>query len=516
MNRHLTTAIYAILKPLVGLMHRNGLSFGEFSTIAKHAFIKETEKELLASGQKATTSSLAIITGLTRKDVAALRKQDAPKAEEVLQQNRAIRVISGLGFRNDSNSFESLVLKHSGDIPYQAILKELLRSEAVEVIDKKKVALIRAAYIPSDDENGKYEHLAEDVSQLISTIKHNIISKDLEPRYQRKVCYDSIPAEFIDEFKALANEENQKLLVKLNKWLADHDVDNQSDIKNDTPVKVGVGVYYFEDPSEVTSIFLNACGGGTSVASSGGISGTGITMGRIDNFGSIIVNGVRFDVENAEFIRDGESASGQEEYSVGEFVRNIVEVSGIKDANGDIQATSIKLKSTDFVPGTSENELKGTVSELDTTVQTFTINGIIIDYSQANFEDFGTQTLSNGLYVEVESDSMIVGNVLKADKIELEDESIEIDEGTEAKIEGQITRFDSVNDFDVNGLRVTVDSNTEFEDGNINDLSLGVFVEVEGETNSAGVIVADSIEFEESEDELNELEGFIDSSRYKC
>ena len=266
MNRHLTTAIYVILKPLVGLMHRNGLSFGEFSTIAKHAFIKETEKQLLVSGQKATTSSLAIITGLTRKDVAALRKQDAPQPESVLNQNRAIRVISGwvseldfcdangdpkiLDISGSENSFESLVQKHSGDIPYKAILKELLRSEAVEVIDKKKVALIRAAYIPSDDENGKYKHLAEDVSQLISTIKHNIISKELEPRYQRKVCYDRVPAEYVDEFKALANKENQKLLIKLNKWLAQHDIDNQSGDKTDTPMKVGVGVYYFEDPCE--------------------------------------------------------------------------------------------------------------------------------------------------------------------------------------------------------------------------------------------------------------------------
>jgi len=266
MNRHLTTAIYAILKPLVGLMYRNGLSFGDFSTIAKHAFIKETEKELLASDQKATTSSLAIITGLTRKDVATLRKQDAPKSEAVIQQNRAIRVISGwvseLGFcdangdpkildiSGSKNSFEALVQKHSGDIPYKAILKELLRSEAVLVTDNKKVTLIRAAYISSDDENDKYKHLAEDVSQLISTIKHNIISKELEPRFQRKVCYEKVPAEYVDEFKALANQENQKLLVKLNKWLAQHDIDNQVGDETDAPMKVGVGVYYFEDPCE--------------------------------------------------------------------------------------------------------------------------------------------------------------------------------------------------------------------------------------------------------------------------
>ena len=265
MSRYPTVAIYSILKSLIGLIHRNGISFGEFSTIAKHAFIKETEKELLASGEKVTTSSLAIITGLTRKDVASLRKEDAPKSEIVVQQNRAIRVIGGwaaepdfcdsegnpkvLKLSGSKDSFENLVQKYSGDIPYMAMLKELLRSKSVELIDKDKVALVQAAYIPSDDENDKYKHLAEDVSQLISTIKHNIVSKE-EPRFQRKVCYERIPIEYVEEFKALANKENQKLLVKLNKWLAEHDMDNQEIKTNSIPIKVGVGVYYFESPSE--------------------------------------------------------------------------------------------------------------------------------------------------------------------------------------------------------------------------------------------------------------------------
>lgn len=324
-----------------------------------------------------------------------------------------------------------------------------------------------------------------------------------------------------------------------------------------------------------TSIFLSACGGGESVASNGGISGTGITMGRISNFGSIIVNGVRFDVDSADFIRDDASAAGQEEYSVGEYVvikgnidssgvtgiaeevtftneiegavtmassdglslkvlgqtvitntltvligfddvstltiGNIIEVSGIKDANGDIQATSIKFKATDFIPGISENEFKGVVSDLDTSAQTFTISGIIIDYSGATLEDFGSQVLEDGLFVEVESDSMIIGNILEADNIELEDENTEIDGDIEVKIEGSITGFNSVTDFDVNGFTVKTNQDTEYSDGTINDLVVGAMIEIKGETDSAGVIVAESISFEEEDDELDEYEGFIDS-----
>ena len=266
MKTRLSTALYTILKPLISLMVRNGLSFGEFSQIAKHAYIEVIEKELLASGEKATTSSIAIITGLTRKDVAALRKNKTPKSELGQQQNRAIRVIGGwvgdpefskkkgkgrtLEIQGKQGSFEALVNRYSGDIPYQALLKELIRSDAVEVINNDMVKLVRAAYIPSTDENSKYDVLGEDASLLISTIKHNIISGDTEPRFQRKVSYTRIPVEHLDEFKKLSNKENQKLLLKLNAWLAQHDTDNNDKINTSETRKVGVGVYYFEDSSE--------------------------------------------------------------------------------------------------------------------------------------------------------------------------------------------------------------------------------------------------------------------------
>lgn len=321
----------------------------------------------------------------------------------------------------------------------------------------------------------------------------------------------------------------------------------------------------------LTSITLTACGGGGINVADGGISGTGITMGRITNFGSIIVNGVEFDVDNASFIRDESASTGQEEFSVGEFVvikgsidangtigtadeviftneiegavttvdlvnntievlgqqviidqltvfidfnvlgdlqaGNIIEVSGVKGSSGAIKATSVKFKSAAFIDGDSENELKGIVTSIDLIAKTFLINNITIEYANATLEGFGQQELANGQYVEVESNSMIVANVLVADEVELEDGE-ELEDGTEANIEGQVTRYESSTDFDVNGFTVTTNSNTEYSDGDVNDFAVGVSIDVEGDVNSSGVIVAESISFEGDD---NELEGFIES-----
>jgi len=272
MNKHFSNAIYTILKPLVGLLFRNGVSFDEFSKLAKLAYVEVTEAELVATGQKATTSMISISTGLTRKDVSAIRKSPLPDLEQASQKNRAIRVISAwmtdpqfcteegqarvLNIQGDGASFENLVALHSGDMPYRAMLNELLRIQAVELKDDNKVVLIQAAYITSDDENGKYDFLGEDVAALISTIKHNIVAED-EPFYQRKVTYDKIPVDQLATFKKLANRENQKLLVTLNNWLAQHDLDHQGE-ESSKPVvptkEVGVGVYYFENAADQLNI----------------------------------------------------------------------------------------------------------------------------------------------------------------------------------------------------------------------------------------------------------------------
>ena len=266
MNKHLINSLLLLLKPLIGILNRNGIAFGDFSRLAKQAYIQETEKELIKSGEKPTTAKIAIITGLTRKDVASLRKNAVPMLKPNPQKNRAVRVLSGwitdsafsnkkgapkeLPIKGKTNSFEALVARYSGDMPYKSMLQELIRIGSVEKTGDDKVKLLRSVYIPSKEEAAKYTTLGDDVSLLISTIKHNILEVEQPSRYQRKVCYDQIPAKYITEFRQLADERSQQLLEELNDWLAQHDLDRHPDLKADKPMKIGLGIYYFEEETQ--------------------------------------------------------------------------------------------------------------------------------------------------------------------------------------------------------------------------------------------------------------------------
>ena len=295
-------------------------------------------------------------------------------------------------------------------------------------------------------------------------------------------------------------------------------------------------------------------GGGGSVA---GIDRLGVSTGVVTGFGSIFVNGVEFETDNAMFTIDDQPGI-ESDLEVGQ----VVTVIGTIDANGtsgtadsvsfddvvegpissiDIPndqlvvagqtvlvdaATSFDdninpasldgLSIGDFVevsgfidaddniratrietePPGSEVEVHGFVAGV--TATTFAINALTVDYSAAMLDDFPGGVISNGDFVEAKGDILNPGGPLLATEVELETQDLDPDEIDDFEIEGFITRFIAGRpldnlDFDVSGVPVITDSSTVFE-GDTALLGLNTKVEVEGTVNSAGVVVADEVD----------------------
>lgn len=248
-------------------MLRKSVSFNEFIQIVKQAYVTTAEQQLLKSDGKATTSRIAIVTGLTRKDVSQIRKTPQNVESISTKYNRSIRVINGwledkefctpggfpavLPIHGKEQSFEALVEKYSGNMTTRAMLDELEKAGIVKKIEKEHICLQKHAHIPSSDEDELLGLLGTDVALLLSTFEHNLLvsnDKPEEARFQRKVCYDNLPDECLSEFKHIANKQNQQVLESLNRWLKEQDRDYGG--KNATGSgrnRAGVGIYYFEE-----------------------------------------------------------------------------------------------------------------------------------------------------------------------------------------------------------------------------------------------------------------------------
>ncbi len=306
---------------------------------------------------------------------------------------------------------------------------------------------------------------------------------------------------------------------------------------------------------------IAACGGGgekvAGIDGRGNPARVGVvSKGTITGFGSIIVNGVAFDTSNAQFGIDGRGGTqadlavgdvvvvegtvnddgtspiadtvtfddlvegpitqidtvAQTLTVLGQFVRvdadtsfddgiipaafdglsvtDVIEVSGFVLADGSISATRIELK----LAG-GELEITGNVSNVVGT--TFEINGLVIDFSAAMLENFPTGVPEDGHRVEAKGDNLDGAGQLVATRVEFKGNELGAD-GDLAELEGFITRFASASDFDIEGIRVTTSAGTVFENGTSADLALNRKVEVEGDINATGVLVAEKVEIKAS------------------
>jgi hypothetical protein len=178
---------------------------------------------------------------------------------------------------------------------------------------------------------------------------------------------------------------------------------------------------------------LSACGGGISIADNGGITGTGITTaGRVTGFGSIWVNGIRFNVDNATFTRDGVTSTGQSEFRIGEYV--VIKGSVDKTTQSGI-ANDVSF--TDLLDGavTAVSTNNSTIEILGQSVEV-DANTTLLDERDGSANTFPNLTdLALGNIVEVSGIKDSSG-LIKATSIKLKKEV-----GTENELKGKINNI---------------------------------------------------------------------------
>ena len=166
----------------------------------------------------------------------------------------------------------------------------------------------------------------------------------------------------------------------------------------------------------------------------------------------------------------------------------VVEVYGILDpTTGRVVATRIEAEA-----GATAYKLRGQISNLNTTLKTFTINGQLISY--ASLPGVGVPPgLTNGQIVRVRLQTTQVAGAWVATALR---GGLRVPDVArrDAHVEGVISTFTSTGNFEVNGLKVDA-SGATFPDGTAG-IVLGARVEVEGVV-TAGVLVASKVEIAE-------------------
>jgi len=237
-------------------------------------------------------------------------------------------------------------------------------------------------------------------------------------------------------------------------------------------------------------------GTATSVFSEEAVEGPVDSIDLVNN--QLVVAGQLVTVNTETSFDDNISPAALDGLDVGNFL----EIHGLFDANQTISATRIERKATAGIPAGRFIQVHGLIMNLDTGNSTFAINGLTVDYSTATLDNFPGGAPANGNFVEAKGSSLGTGGELTATKVEFEVPGIgNLDASTidDLEIEGFITRFNTATDFDVSGFPVTTNGQTIFEFHNgtpatTADLGLNVKVEIEGDVDSSGTLVATKVD----------------------
>lgn len=260
----LQTACRALLRPVVSVLLRSGMTWKEFSDLSKSVYVAVASEEFGIRGRPTNVSRVSILTGMSRKEVK--RQREILASQTTMQSSKttdATRLLSGwhqddeyldeagkpiaLRPTGPAPSMESLFDRYGGDTPKQTLIKELQKAGSMTVDDDGNFVALRRYHMPAKMDVGMLRFFGTNLHDHARTLSNNLSGEPAQRRLEGFAVDDRIHPDSVDEFRQFADQRGQQFLEEVDDWLNRHRVD--SNINNDpeiNPVRLGLGVYAIE------------------------------------------------------------------------------------------------------------------------------------------------------------------------------------------------------------------------------------------------------------------------------
>jgi hypothetical protein len=261
-----------VMRPLVRILVRNGVSYGEFAELLKTIFVDAAQDVLQLADSRQSVARLAITTGLTRPEVSRLLEQTEAEAEALVGRlSRVGRLLTG--WHQDSEftgpygipyevpfdgppgrrSFCELVRRYTGDVPALEMLDELKRIGVVLDLGNGFHRVTSRYYIPNAADPAKFHAMSVAFTDLAKTLDQNLRPDEDHKLFERRVwAANGVTSSDALEFDNLVKDRGQQFLESLDDWLTDRET--KASKKDQEPkVRLGVAMYMFVRPADAVA-----------------------------------------------------------------------------------------------------------------------------------------------------------------------------------------------------------------------------------------------------------------------
>jgi hypothetical protein len=257
-------AFRLLLRPLVRVLLRSGVTWEEFAGISKAVFVEVARADYGLQGRPTNTARVALMTGLSRREVArvkALLERREPRVEAV-PSNRISQILTAwhvdpeflardgtpavLPAGGDEPSLAKLLKRYAGDMPHGAVRKELEQLGLVEAT-AAGFRVTSRDYIRSAADPDLMRQACVALHDHGTTIAHNVDTNRSESaRFERMATNKALPRRHVRAFREFLAAEGQAFLERIDAWLSAHAPAGKKEPPDQT-VRTGVGVYLIHD-----------------------------------------------------------------------------------------------------------------------------------------------------------------------------------------------------------------------------------------------------------------------------
>ncbi|MEO8223164.1 MAG: DUF6502 family protein [Gammaproteobacteria bacterium] len=267
------SALRAAVRPLFSVLLRSGVTWQEASEVCKSAMVEVATDEFGLHGRPTNMSRVAIMTGLSRREVRRLRDQlKAGPQPDTERMNGATGVLTGWyldpDFLGDSGqprdlpydagsaglaapAFADLCKRYGGDLAPITMRRELVRVGAVTELSSGQLRVVKRYYMPLQMDPEAVLRGGSMLADLGTTVSFNLGKPEDDPsRFAGRAINTRIRNSDLRRYQAFLEGEGQAFLERVDVWLSSQELPPGEDAGKRGLKRVGVGVYGIQDESD--------------------------------------------------------------------------------------------------------------------------------------------------------------------------------------------------------------------------------------------------------------------------
>lgn len=260
-------ALKCVVDPLVDLMFDGGITVHELCALIRERSVRTAAVRLTKDGGHESKARLAIITGLPRSAVSEILSTAESSGKDSHGQHPARKILAAwyedsrfltalgdpavLTIFGKRRSFEYLMAIYAAGIPVRAMLDELIQIDAVEVISSQRLRAKSRVPIFTGVNSSAIGAIGERTRDLLGTLKHNLRPSS-KPLFEGTVLFEDVDPEAVPLIRREIEEQGATFIQSANSLFSRARIKpSRSTSKLPRKRRVGMTVYYFQDPDEI-------------------------------------------------------------------------------------------------------------------------------------------------------------------------------------------------------------------------------------------------------------------------